>query len=57
MILYSERQLKTEYDLWVHEQLRIQKRTGVKFEIPDIEVFRRDVYEPTLEEVYKDDAF
>ena len=57
MILYSERQLKTEYDLWVHEQLRIQKRKGVKFEIPDIEVFRRDVYEPTLEEVYKDDAF
>jgi len=57
VILYTEKQLKAEYNLWVHEQLRIQKRINIKFEIPDIEYFRRQVFEPTLEEVYKDDAF
>tara|TARA_Y100001937_G_C7135892_1_gene339966 strand:- start:4982 stop:5152 length:171 start_codon:yes stop_codon:yes gene_type:complete len=52
MIWYPESMIYEEHRLWVHEQLRIEKRTGIKFEDKSLDFFRTEVFEPTLEEIY-----
>jgi hypothetical protein len=54
MIWYPEGMIMEEHRLWVHEQLRIEKRTGIKFEDKSLDFFRRHIFEPTLEEIYNE---
>tara|TARA_B100001059_G_scaffold52761_1_gene46586 strand:- start:10897 stop:11064 length:168 start_codon:yes stop_codon:yes gene_type:complete len=52
MIWYPEEMIYEEHRLWLHEQRRIEKRTGIQFENKDLDYFRREIFEPTLEEIY-----
>ena len=53
MIYYPESMLYEEYRLWIHEQRRVEKKLGIVFQQKDIEYFRRQIFEPMLEEFYE----
>jgi hypothetical protein len=55
MIYYPESMLYEEYRLWIHEQRRVEKKLGIVFEERDIEYFRRQIFEPMLNEIYNED--
>jgi|TARA_R100000030_G_scaffold9853_2_gene6696 hypothetical protein len=52
MIWYPESMIYEEHRIWLHEQLRIEKRTGIVFEDKSLDYFRRNIFEPALEEIY-----
>tara|TARA_R100000152_G_C6782249_1_gene219300 strand:- start:6854 stop:7018 length:165 start_codon:yes stop_codon:yes gene_type:complete len=52
MIWYSESTLQEEYKKWIDEQRKIEKKHGIVLVEKDIEYFRREVWEPMLNEVY-----
>jgi hypothetical protein len=54
MIWYPESMIEQEHRLWLHEQRRIERRTGIKFKHKGLDYFRRQIFEPALEEIYKD---
>ena len=53
MIWYPEEMLFEEFRLWIHEQRRVEKKLDFKFKQTDIEHFRRQIFEPMLEEFYE----
>ena len=55
MIWYPESMLYEEYRIWNHEQRRVEKKLGIEFQEKDIEHFRREIFEPMLEEIYTRD--
>jgi|TARA_B100001939_G_scaffold340346_1_gene348303 hypothetical protein len=55
MIWYPESMLYEEYRIWNHEQRRVEKKLGIEFQEKDIEHFRREIFEPMLEEIYARD--